>query len=302
MFINDETLKLEYQVEEKEVGLKVIDVVASGMHISSRLIRKCKSNHNIFLNKKKTSVNKIVDEGDIITLMLDHDENTFEPNPIEINIAFENADMMAINKPPFLVVHPTKGHPEGTLANAISYYQYKSNQNFKTRFINRLDRDTSGIVLIAKNAYAQQFISEQMQKDEVDKIYYAVVKGVVKQAQGTINEPIERAEEGDILRVVRPDGLPSITHYEVVERFNGYSLLKVKLETGRTHQIRVHLAHMGHGIIGDHLYGTLSDLIDRQALHCFEMSFKKPRGSESVVVNAPLPEDINKLIEALRIL
>ncbi len=302
MFINDETLKLEYQVEAKEVGLKVIDVVASCMHISSRLIRKCKSNHNIFLNEEKTSVNKIVDEGDIITLMLDHDENTFEPNPIEINIAFENADMMAINKPPFLVVHPTKGHPEGTLANAISYYQYKSNQNFKTRFINRLDRDTSGIVLIAKNAYAQQFISEQMQKDEVDKIYYAVVKGVVKQECGTINEPIERAEEGDILRVVRPDGLPSITHYEVVERFKGYSLLRVKLETGRTHQIRVHLAHIGHGIIGDHLYGTLSDLIDRQALHCFEMSFKKPRGSEGVVVNAPLPEDINKLIETLRIL
>ncbi|MBF4694810.1 RluA family pseudouridine synthase [Fusibacter ferrireducens] len=300
MFINEETLKLEYQVESKEKGLKVIDVIASHMHISSRLIRKCKSNHNILLNQKKTSVNQIVSKGDIITLMLDHDENTFEPNPIEIDIAFENADMMAINKPPFLVVHPTKGHPEGTLANAISYYQYRSNQNFKTRFINRLDRDTSGIVLIAKSAYAQQFISEQMQKDEVDKIYYAVVEGVVSEDKGTINAPIERAEDGDILRVVRPDGLPSITHYEVAERFNGYSLLKVKLETGRTHQIRVHLAHIGHGIVGDHLYGKCSDWIDRQALHCFEMSFRKPRGNERIVVNASLPEDIRKLIEVLR--
>ncbi|GAU77374.1 RluA family pseudouridine synthase [Fusibacter sp. 3D3] len=302
MFINDETLKLEYQVEAKENGLKVIDVVATCMNISSRLIRKCKSNHNILLNRKKTSVNQIVNAGDVITLMLDHDENTFEANPIEINIVFESADMMAINKPPFLVVHPTKGHPEGTLANAISYYQYKSNQNFKTRFINRLDRDTSGIVLIAKNAYAQQFISEQMQNDAVDKIYYAVVEGVLTSDRGTINEPIERAEEGDILRIVRPDGLPSITHYEVIERFKGFSLLRVKLETGRTHQIRVHLAHIGHGIVGDHLYGNVSDLIERQALHCFEMAFKKPRGSEWIVVNAPLPEDITELIESLRIL
>ena len=170
MFINDETLKLEYRVEAKDEGLKVIDVIATSMNISSRLIRKCKSNHNNLLNRKKTSVNRTVSTDDVITLMLDHDENTFEPNDIEIDILFETADMMAINKSPFLVVHPTKGHPEGTLANAISYYQYKSGQNFKTRFINRLDRDTTGIVLIAKNAYAQQFISEQMQNDEVDKV------------------------------------------------------------------------------------------------------------------------------------
>lgn len=300
MFINDETLKLEYRVEAKDEGLKVIDVIATSMNISSRLIRKCKSNHNILLNRKKTSVNRTVSTDDVITLMLDHDENTFEPNDIEIDILFETADMMAINKSPFLVVHPTKGHPEGTLANAISYYQYKSGQNFKTRFINRLDRDTTGIVLIAKNAYAQQFISEQMQNDEVDKVYYAVVKGCPADDKGTINEPIERADEGDILRIVRPDGLPSVTHYEVIERFKGYALLKINLETGRTHQIRVHLAHIGHGIVGDHLYGSTSELIDRQALHCAEMAFRKPRGNEPIRILAPLPNDMKTLMESLR--
>lgn len=300
MFINNETLKLEYMVEEADDGLKVIDVLATSMNISSRLIRKCKNNHNILLNGRDGSVNRQVKEGDIIALMLDHDENTFEPNDISIEILYEDADMLVVNKPPFLVVHPTKGHPEGTLANAISHHQYKAGQDYKARFINRLDRDTSGVVLIAKNAFAQQVISEQMQANEVDKNYYAVVNGVIKADRGTVNEPIERAEEGDVLRIVRPDGLPSITHYEVVERFKEHTFVKLRLETGRTHQIRVHLAHIGHGIVGDHLYGTVTELINRQALHCFEMSFRKARGGTPTRVIAPIPEDIDKLLKHLR--
>lgn len=299
MFINKETLRLDYQVEASEEGLKIIDVLATSMNVSSRLIRKCKNNNNIFLNKKNGSVNRLVKTGDLISLMLDHDENTFDPNPIPVRILYEDGDLLVVDKPPFLVVHPTKGHPEGTLANALSHHQYLSDQNYKIRFINRLDRDTSGIVLIAKNAFSQQIVSEQMQNNTVDKVYYAIVEGTITSDSGTIDHPIDRVEELDIRRAVIESGMASVTHYEVVERYSAHTLVKIKLETGRTHQIRVHFAHIGHPILGDHLYGRESEMIDRQALHCFEMTFVPPRGDERVSVIAPIPDDIKSVMDNL---
>ena len=299
MFVNEETLRLNYQVEAEESGLSVIDVMATQMQLSSRLIRKCKTHQQISLNGHKISVNAKVKEGDIITVMLDHDENTFEPNPIHVDVLYEDADMLVVNKPPFLVVHPTKGHPDGTLANAVSHLQYNCGQNYKIRFINRLDRDTSGVLLIAKNAYAQQIISDQMQSDEVDKHYVAVVKGRLELDDGIIDAPIDRLEEGDILRGVISTGLPSRTRYKVLAKTNDASLIYLTLETGRTHQIRVHLKHIGHEIIGDTLYGIQSDLINRQALHCLDMSFKSPRKTEKIIVTAKLPDDILNLLSRL---
>ncbi|HSN65471.1 MAG TPA: RluA family pseudouridine synthase [Fusibacter sp.] len=300
MFINKESLRLDYEVEAQDAGLKIIDVLATSMNISSRLIRKCKNNNNIWLNKKSGSVNRIVQSGDIISMMLDHDENTFEPNAINVSVLYEDGDILVVDKPPFLVVHPTKGHPEGTLANALSHHQYQIGQNYKIRFINRLDRDTSGIVLIAKNAFAQQIVSEQMQANEVDKFYLAIVEGEMKDDKGTINLPIDREAELDIKRIVIETGLASITHYEVLERFKGFTYIKISLETGRTHQIRVHLSHIGHAILGDHLYGQKSDLIDRQALHCQVMSFKPPREKDKVSVVCNLPDDIENVLAKLR--
>lgn len=300
MYINNETLRLDYEVEASEIGLKVIDVLATSMNISSRLIRKCKSNGNIYLNKKNGSVNRVVQVGDVISVLMDHDENTFEPNPIEVVTLYEDGDLLIVDKPPFLVVHPTKGHPFGTLANAISHHQYIKGQNYKVRFINRLDRDTSGIVLIAKNAFSQQIVSEQMQANTVDKIYHAVVEGVLPDDTGTIDLPIDREAEMDIKRVVIETGLASITHYEVLERFSAHTYIKIKLETGRTHQIRVHFAHIGHPILGDVLYGNPSTLINRQALHCFEMGLKPPRVVDRLKIVCALPEDIQSVLDHLR--
>jgi len=300
MFINKESLRLDYEVEEKDAGLKVVDVLATSMNISSRLIRKCKSHNHILLNKKSGSVNRLVQTGDVISMLLDHDENTFEPNPIEVNALYEDGDLLIVNKPPFLVVHPTKGHPEGTLANALSYFQYQKGQNYKIRFINRLDRDTSGIVLIAKNAYSQQIVSEQMQADEVDKIYLAIVDGIIKEEKGTIDLPIEREAEMDIKRIVIESGLPSVTHFEVIERFENHTFIKIFLETGRTHQIRVHFSHIGHPIHGDHLYGKCSEWIDRQALHCYEMALRPPRENDRLTISCELPEDISSVLTILR--
>lgn len=296
MFINKETLKLSYRVEADEDGLKIIDIAISKMNISSRLFRKCKNHHNIFLNDVGGSVNRLVHPGDVVSILLDHDENTFEPNPIDVSILYEDCDLVVVNKAPFLVVHPTKGHPYGTLANALSHYQYQKGDNYKIRFINRLDRDTSGVLLVAKNAFSQQIVSEQMIRDEVDKTYYAIVEGCVHLDQGTIDLPIDREQEADIKRIVMDAGMPSVTHYEVVERLKSHTLLKLKLETGRTHQIRVHLSHIGHPILGDVLYGNGSDLIDRQALHCYEMAFKPPREAEKIAITADLPDDFKRAL------
>ncbi len=296
MFINHDQHCLIYQVEKEDTGLKVIDVMATRMKLSSRLIRAGKRQKTIKLNGYKVSVNAIVDPGDEIAIEIEHLPNTFEANALDFKVIFEDEDIIGVNKPPFLVVHPTKGHPQGTLANGLSYRQNENNEDYKIRFINRLDRDTSGIVLIAKNAFAQQVISEQMKANAVDKIYYALVKGKLPYQKGTMNYPIERESEDSIYRIVRPDGLPSVTHYEVLGESNGYQLVRLKLETGRTHQIRVHLAHEGAPIVGDHLYGTASDKIDRQALHCYKMQFASPRTDEPICLTADLPEDFITLL------
>lgn len=299
MFIGNDTLKLSYEIESSEHGLTIIDVLATSMQLSSRLIRKCKTHKQIRLNKQVVSVNAKVKTGDRIDVYLDHDENTFEPNPIKVDVLYEDGDMLVVNKPPFLVVHPTKGHPEGTLANAVSFLQYQKSQNYKIRFINRLDRDTSGVLLIAKNAFAQQIISEQMQDDQVDKQYIAVVHGVVVEDEGIIDAPIDRLSEEDILRGVVEGGMPSKTQYTVIARSEKASLLSLKLFTGRTHQIRVHLAHIGHPIVGDSLYGMASKGIDRQALHCTSMTFRSPRMPEKTKVEAGMPSDIEALLSHL---
>ncbi|MBS7527350.1 RluA family pseudouridine synthase [Fusibacter paucivorans] len=299
MFINEETLKLAYEIEAHEVGMTILDVMARKMNLSRKLIRRCKVHKQIALNGNKISVNAKVSRGDVLTIMLDHDENTFEPNPIVIEVLYEDADVMVVNKPPFLVVHPTRGHQDGTLANAISHLQYQRGQNFKIRFINRLDRDTSGVLLVGKNGYAHQIIAEQMQDDTVEKHYTAVVEGCVLPSEGTINAPIDRLEEGDVRRGVTESGFPSITHYKVLASNDKASLVDITLETGRTHQIRVHFQSIGHAIIGDTLYGSSSDFIDRQALHCREMCFRSPRKPEKTVVKAELPDDFKRLLKVL---
>jgi 23S rRNA pseudouridine1911/1915/1917 synthase len=199
------------------------------------------------------------------------------------------------------VVHPTKGHPDNTIANGLVNYINKTRQSFKIRFINRLDRDTSGLLMIAKNPFAQQELSNQMIKNVVEKKYLAVVYGIIEKDYGIIDEPIGRTEKDSIHRKVIESGQRSITHYEVVERYKNASLVRLTLETGRTHQIRVHMKHIGHPLIGDELYGYVdNELIDRQALHSETLKFYQPRTGEEKFVKAEIPEDIKNLITKLK--
>ena len=187
------------------------------------------------------------------------------------------------------------------MANGVTDYIVKKGEDVKIRFVNRLDMNTSGLVIVAKNPFAQHVLSSEMKSDDFEKKYITVVKGIIKDDENTINEPIYRPTDDSIKRVVDPRGQESITHYKVLERLNDATVVEVKLETGRTHQIRVHMAHIGHPIIGDELYGYVDEnLIKRQALHAYGLKFKQPRTKEVLAFKAEIPDDMKILIEKLR--
>ncbi|MDO5707075.1 MAG: RluA family pseudouridine synthase [Andreesenia angusta] len=269
--------------------------------ISSRMIKRMVREKSIYLNGKKVKRNVEIKKGDIITLLMQEEQDETLPDPdVKLDIVYEDNDLLVLNKQPFRVVHTTRNHQMGTIANGVVDYFIREGIKKRVRFINRLDRDTSGILLIGKNSFAHQQISKQFEADTVVKNYMTLVKGVVLKDSDTIDLPIEREdEENSIIRIVRADGKRAITHYQVIKRFKNASLLKVRLETGRTHQIRVHLKYIGHPIIGDSLYYKESPFIKRQALHSYSMEIDRPRTKERILLEAELPKDMKELIKKL---
>lgn len=295
-----ESNTLVYKVKDEEAGIKLTEVLYEKMKLSGRLTRKLKRNKTIFVNNYNISLGSNLRKGDVVKVVMIDEVNNFEAQDIPISVVYEDMDIIIINKQPNIVVHPTKGHPNNTIANGLANYIQKTGQSFKIRFINRLDRDTSGLLMIAKNPFAQQELSNQMQMNLVEKKYLAVVEGKLEKAKGTIDKPIGRTEDDSIHRRVIESGQRSITHYELVESYSDSSLVRLTLETGRTHQIRVHMKHIGHSLIGDELYGKVNEeLISRQALHAETLKFLQPRTGEEVFVRAELPEDIKNLITKL---
>ncbi|WP_250673492.1 RluA family pseudouridine synthase [Paraclostridium ghonii] len=284
---------------EEDATLK--EILLNKLNFSVRSLSKMKKNQTVLVNGsfKKPSTN--IKKGDLIEVKIEEDMANFMPQDLNLDILYDDFDLIMVNKPPFIVVHPTKSHNINTIANGVTDYIIKQNEKVKIRFVNRLDMNTSGLVIIAKNAYAHHTLSKDMSDDKVEKKYITVVKGIVKENFGTINEPIYRSDEDSIKRVVDKRGQESITHYKVLERLNDATILEVKLETGRTHQIRVHMNHIGHGIIGDELYGYVDEnLISRQALHAYVLEFDQPRTKENLKFKAQIPKDMQDLIEKLR--
>ena len=268
--------------------------------LSGRLFRKLYREKNIFINGEFRRKSEQVKLGDIVSIVMEDEKDNIVPEPIPLNIIYENMDLLVLNKEPFIVVHPTKSHQNGTLSNGIAYYFQKNGINKKIRLVNRLDMDTSGILIIAKSAFAHQSMASQFENNEVDKKYMAVVSGVVKKDEDIIDLPVGREEENSIRKAVTKEGKRAITKYKVIERYKNATLLDVQIFTGRSHQIRVHLHHIGHPIIGDTLYYEPSQYINRQALHSYYLKAKLPRANEEVEFNANLPEDIVSLLEILK--
>lgn len=292
--------KLVFVANDVDKGRELKEILYDEMKLSSRLVRKAKRNKNILVNGNKITFHAKLRVGDVVEVIMEEAPNQFEAENIPIDIAYQDMDLMIVNKPSGIVVHPTKGHQAGTLANALVHLMEQTGEEFRIRFVNRLDRDTSGLIIVAKNQYTQQELSKQMQDNLVEKNYLAVVKGVMQKDKGTIDAPIGLENPEDIERKVYGDGQPSVTHYEVVQRLKGATLVRVKLETGRTHQIRVHMKHIGYPLIGDILYGYVNEeLIGRQALHAESLEFNQTRTGERITVKSNMPKDMEELISKL---
>ncbi|WP_270566100.1 RluA family pseudouridine synthase [Clostridium beijerinckii] len=296
---------LEKQVVNIEKGTKIREYLKVELGLSTRLIRSASLGKRIFVNDEVVKMNRVLNEGEIIKIDLEKDESQdIAPEKMDIDIVYEDEDILVVNKKPFMVVHPTKSYQSGTLANGVINYFMESGQNCIVRLVSRLDMNTSGLIIIAKNQFSHGMLSKEMSENKVEKKYLALVHGIMKEKQGTIDLPIYKPEgiENGIRRVIDERGQRSITHYKVVEEYNESSLVECKLETGRTHQIRVHLSHLGHPIYGDTLYGDgdEEDLIKRQALHAFGLDFKSPRSGEILSLRAELPDDMKELIIKLK--
>ncbi|MGM9530309.1 RluA family pseudouridine synthase [Intestinibacter sp.] len=296
----DQTYNLISYINEDD-NLTLKEVLLDKLNFSVRYVSKLKRFKTVNVNKNFKKLDKKVKKGDLIEVSIEEDMANFKPQDLNLDIVYDDFDLIVVNKPPFMVVHPTKSHFENTMANGVTDYIVKKGENVKIRFVNRLDMNTSGLVIVAKNPFAQHVLSSEMKDEGFDKKYITVVKGVVEKDQGTIDEPIYRPTDDSVKRVVDPRGQESITHYKVIERLKAATVLEVKLETGRTHQIRVHMSHIGHPIIGDELYGSLDeDLINRQALHAYSLKFKQPRTKEVLEFETDIPRDMKELIEKLR--
>ncbi len=263
--------------------------------ISGRLMRRLIKSKQLLVNDDPVEKKLKLQDGDKIKILIEDEDYDVEPQPMEIDILYEDRDVLVINKQPFTIVHPTKNISSMTLSNGVAYYFKSVGLKRKIRLVSRLDRDTSGVIAFAKNSYGHQHLARQMENGMLIKNYIAVVEGIIQSNNGKIDLSIGPSDDG-IRQEVRKDGLPSLTIFEVLDRLEGASLLKLKLMTGRTHQIRVHLAAIGYPIIGDSLYGTESNRINRQALHASSIEFESSETGERVQVNAPLPSDMTDLL------
>ena len=296
---------LEKKVEEKYDGIVIREFLKEELELSSRLIRRAAIEKRIFVNKEAVRMRKVLHTGDIVEVKLERVESqNIIPEKMELNIVYEDEDILVLNKPPYTVVHPTRGYPTGTLANGVLYYFNETNQNCIVRLVSRLDMDTSGLIIIAKNQYAHMALSKEMQLNHLEKRYLAVVHGHLQKEEGTIDLPIFKPEDEESIfkRIIDERGQRSITHYIVVKKFKDATLVECLLETGRTHQIRVHMASIGHPLVGDEVYGFKKQRfkLKGQVLHAKTLGFIHPKTKEYMEFTTDLPKYYNDLIEKLR--
>ncbi len=285
--------EIEITIEKELGGKRIEHILKVRAGLSETLIRRLKrAEGGILLNGKPAKVIEKVYLGDVIKIAVtEKSSGNIIPVKIPLDIIYEDEDILAVNKPRSMPTHPSRGHNEDTLANGVIYHLGSGS---KFHVITRLDRDTSGIVLIAKNPVSAAYLTEEMKNGKIAKEYIAVVNGVLNPENGRIEAPIKKKSEKGILRCVSSDGKDAVTVYETVKKMEKYSLVKLSPLTGRTHQLRVHMSYMGNPIYGDSMYGA-QQKGEKTRLHCHKLTFIHPITREEITVEAPIPEDIKKV-------
>lgn len=289
---------------------KRIDVFLSEELQESRVtIKRWVEEGKITVNQKRVKPSYLVTLKDNIQIEQEEPKEVeIKPQNIPISILYEDQDILVVNKPKGMVVHPANGNPDGTLVNAVMAICHDSlsgiGGEIRPGIVHRLDKDTSGVIVVAKNDKAHIHLSEQIKNHEVEKIYWALVRGIVKENEATISMPIGRSTKDRKKMAVDRKGKEAITHFRVLERYPEHqcTLLEIKIETGRTHQIRVHLSEIGYPVIGDTVYsnGKNEWNIEGQCLHAKSLSFTHPISGQKMKIEAPLPEYLANLIRQIR--
>ncbi|UIJ76560.1 23S rRNA pseudouridine(1911/1915/1917) synthase RluD [Acinetobacter sp. SH20PTE14] len=308
-------LSLQFQLDESYLGQRIDQVSALvWTDFSREKLKQWLKEGHLLVNGNTVKPKYKCEGKELLTLDVELEAQTRSlPEDIPLNIVYEDDDIMVINKPVGMVVHPGAGNSTGTLVNAILHHYPKSSELTRAGLVHRIDKDTSGLLVVAKNLESQFSLSKQLAKKSVYRIYDLIVYGNII-AGGTVDEPIKRHPVDRIKMAVLPGGKDAVTHYNVKERFQNFTRVQARLETGRTHQIRVHFTYIGHGLVGDQVYvprvrmpAGASMLLDdtlrgfkRQALHAVKLGLVHPRTGEDMMFEAPWPEDFNQLVEVLR--
>lgn len=283
---------ISYTIPEEYDGKKVIAFLRGEAGISCRLLKALKRVENgITLNGKHIRTIDLLHKNDLLCVNIPCPESEIEPVEFPLEILYEDDDMIIINKDPFIACHPTHNHQGDTLANAVAFHLQKKGKHSVFRAVGRLDKGTSGIVICALNKHAAAHIPKTVSKE-----YVAVVSGKLE-PEGTIDAPIYRPDPMKTIRAVGEGGDRAVTHWKVIRQNDTTTLARIKLETGRTHQIRVHFASAGMPLVGDSLYGEDPDNIGHQLLHCEKVTFTHPITGERMTITAPVPEDMQRVID-----
>jgi 23S rRNA pseudouridine1911/1915/1917 synthase len=321
---------LTYTVSVEEDGFYLKTILQNRMYVSRKLLSRLKlTEQGILLNGRREYISVRVHTGDVVEVRMEQEvSEDILPQELPLDILYEDDHLLIVNKAAGMIVHPTHGHYVNTLANGVVHYWQQQGKSYRFRPIHRLDQETSGALAIAKNPFIQQQVSEQMKANQVKKEYVALVYGVVELDEGTVDAPIDRDPDEPHIRIVTESGYSAVTHYKVERRFPQATMVRLWLETGRTHQIRVHMKYLGHPLLGDKLYkqqpkttteqiegehtefpivsavsfpsAPFEDLmrlvLERQALHAYKLGFNHPSTKQWIEFKAPLPFDMESCI------
>jgi 23S rRNA pseudouridine1911/1915/1917 synthase len=293
---------VSFQITSEWDGESVEIVLKKGLQISNRMLNRLTRSKGIKLNGRMPWLQKRVKKGDQLKVAIrPAEKSNLPPQPVPFEVLYEDTDLMVVEKPAGILVHPVHANQQRTLAHGIIYRWKQRGLDGIVRPVHRLDLHTSGLILIAKNSYMHQLLDHQLRQNKIKRTYLAILNKPFPNQKGIIDLPIGKSPNHPTKRIVTPDGLPARTHYQVLSQNKQGTLVSVQLETGRTHQIRVHFAHLGYPLIGDQLYGGELSFIQRQALHAYRLSFTHPLTGKACSFTSSLPQELEQILLQLEL-